>query len=105
MIRFILVTVSIICLALAVIFAVLDLTRSIGADAPVLTPLAESWDGIAPGTRESLADWLASTVHPFVGDPVLATFVTWPTFAVLAGLALMFGFLARLRRRKRSAIG
>lgn len=100
MIRFFFRSVAVMCLAVAVIFAVVDVTQSIGASALVLTPLSQSWDFVAPGMRDALAAWLSSTVHPFFSDPVLATLVGWPTFAVFGGLALVLALFGRARRRR-----
>lgn len=101
MIRFLLLLFSVICLAWAVIFGVLDLTRSIGASEPVLTPLSAGWDSVAPGTRQDLSDRLGS-LHPVLSEPILSTFVSWPAFAVLGALALLLAALAQPRRRRKT---
>lgn len=93
------------CLAILVIFAVVDAARSIGASAVLLTPLAESWDGAAPGTREALSGWLTNTVHPVLADPVLTTIADWPTVAVFGGLALFFGLIGQPRQRRSRFVG
>ena len=100
MIRFTFRALAVMFLALMVIIAVVDATRSIGASALMLTSFGASWDSIAPGTRQSLAQWLAETVHPYLSTPVLATIASWPTLAVCAGLAAIFLFLSRERRKK-----
>ena len=98
MIRFLLRALAVVCLAVTVIFAVVDITRSVGASALATTPLADGWDALAPGTRDAFAAWLARAAHPFLSDPVLATFAGWPTFAVFGGLALLLALLGNLRR-------
>ena len=50
MIRFIFRLLATLALAIAVIMAVLDATRSIAADALVLTPLGTSWYLVSPET-------------------------------------------------------
>jgi hypothetical protein len=102
MVRFVLRALAVFCLALMVIIAVVDATRSIGVSALTLTALAESWDAIAPGTRAAFGAWLAETVHPALADPLLTAIAGWPTFAVLGGLALIFALLGRKRRRRLS---
>ena len=99
MIRFLFRSIAVMCLAIVVIFAVVDAARSIGASMLILTPLADSWDRALPGTREAFGQWLTERVHPFAADPMLATASHWPTVAVFAALALVFALLGRPRRR------
>ncbi|MBO6638695.1 MAG: hypothetical protein JJ920_09495 [Roseitalea sp.] len=102
MVRFVFRTLAVICLALMVIIAVVDATRSIGASSVTLTPLSESWDAIAPGSRAASGQWLGEAIHPALADPVLATVTGWPTFAVFGALALVFALLGRKRRPRLS---
>lgn len=102
MIRFLLRALAVLFLAVTVIFAVVDVTRSVGASTLTMTPLADSWDGLAPGTREAFGAWLASALHPLLGDPVLATFAGWPTFIVSGGLALLLALAGGIRRRRKT---
>lgn len=100
MIRFLFRVMASFCFATAIMFTVMDATRSIGASQLVLTPLADSWDLILDGTREQASQWLAAKVHPMASDPVLSTFVSWPTFAVFAGFALLFYLIGRRPDRR-----
>ena len=102
MIRFIFRTISVFCLALAVMFLIIDATRSVGISEVVWTPLANSWERFVPNTLELSSQWLADTVHPFLNDPVLVTMLSWPTFAVFAGLAVLFYIIGHRRRRRTS---
>ena len=102
MIRFLLRALAVLFLAVTVIFAVVDVTRSVGASTLTMTPLADSWDGLAPGTRDAVGAWLASALHPLLGDPVLATFAGWPTFIVSGGLALLLALAGGIRRRRKT---
>jgi hypothetical protein len=102
MVRFVLRALAVFCLAMMVIVGVVDATRSIGTSAMTLTPLADSWDAIAPGSRTALGEWLDEAAHPVLADPILATVTGWPTVAVFGGLALVLALLGR-RRRKRTA--
>lgn len=102
MIRFLFRSLAVVFLAVAVIFAVVDVTRTIGASTLTLTPLSQSWDRLAPGSRNDLAEWLAQSAHPILSDVVLANITAWPTFAVFGGLALLIAFLAQVRRKRRT---
>ncbi|WP_306117242.1 MULTISPECIES: hypothetical protein [unclassified Roseitalea] len=106
MVRLVFRILAYLSLAAMMVFAVLDATRSIGVSRLVLTPFAASWDAIAPGLRPAFEHWLADTVHPFLTDPVLATVLQWPTFALAGGLAIVMAIFAtggRPRRRARFA--
>ena len=56
LIRFLFRVAATFSLAIAVIMAVIDATRSIAADRIVLTPLAEYWRALAPETLEALRE-------------------------------------------------
>ncbi|MCR9122039.1 MAG: hypothetical protein NXH91_07170 [Phyllobacteriaceae bacterium] len=100
MVRFVFRALAVVCLAMMVIVGVVDTTRSIGASALTLTPLADSWDAIAPGSRGAFGQWLGTAIHPVLADPVLVTVAAWPTIAVFGGLALVLALLGRRRRRR-----
>ena len=103
--RFLLRTLSVICLAITVIFIVVDATRTIGAGALEWTPAGQIWDALAPGGRDAAGVWLSRQVHPFLNDPVLATVTGWPTFALFAFLSFLFYLISRPRRRRLARFG
>jgi len=80
-------------LALAVVMAMLDITRSITASAFVLTPLGVSWNSVNPQTLAALKT-SANSVSPFLWNPI-ATFVLslpgWLVFWLLAMVLLWLG--------------
>lgn len=86
-----------ICLSVAVIMAVLDATRSIAAEAVVVTPLAGSWASMSPGTLETFRATLTQDVSPLAWDPVMVSLLTLPGFIFFAALAAL---LAAGGRRK-----
>ena len=81
-------------LALAVVLAVLDITRSITASDIVLTPLGSSWAAISPQSLLQSRDLVQEWTHPYLWDPVL-TFVlqlpSWLVFWLLAMVLLKLG--------------
>jgi hypothetical protein len=95
MTRFFLRALAFILFAVAVMFVVIDATRSIGVSAPVFTPFLESLQLTMPATLEAFRDWLSRSAPAFVSDPVLASILAVPTFAVFAVLALLFYALGR----------
>ena len=95
MIRFFLRAFAFIFFAVAVMFVVIDATRSIGVSAAVFTPFAESLQLAMPTALQAFRDWLSRFAPAFVSDPVLASVLSLPTFAVFALLALAFYALGR----------
>ena len=103
--RFFFRTLSVIFLAITVIFVVVDATRTIGAGTLQLTPVGQTWDALAAGGREAAGAFLSERVHPLLNDPVLASFVRWPTSVLSGLLALVLFLLARPRRRRLTRFG
>lgn len=90
MIRFVFRAFAFISFAIAVMFVVIDATRSIGVSSFVFTPMAESLQLAIPTALEALREWLGGNAPAFVSDPLLATVLAAPTFAVFAVLSLLF---------------
>ena len=107
MIRFFLKTLSFIAFAIALMFVVIDATRSIGVSSAVFTPFGESLELVIPTLLATFRDWLAGAAPEFVSDPLLVSLFALPTFAVFAVLALLLYALGRkppekgLKRRPR----
>lgn len=100
MIRALFRLMSMVALAVAVIMAVLDATRSVALDAVVMTPLGQSWASLSPSTLERLDQLVAESLPAFFHDPVLTGLLELPGFAVFAGLALIAGLLGRRPARR-----
>ena len=99
MIKALLRLLSMVLLAVAVIMAVLDATRSIAAAAVVVTPLGASWAAFSP---ESLAGFEALVTQNLPGpawDPLALLVLSLPGFAVFAVLSLLAALGGRRRRR------
>jgi hypothetical protein len=102
MVRFIFRALAMLALAVAVILAVLDATRSIAASFVVTTPLAESWLAASPDSLQ----WLQAKAELYgIWAPVLTSVLALPGFAVFAALALLFYAIGRrpVGRRRRFA--
>ncbi len=95
MIRFFLRAFAFISFAVAVMFVVIDATRSIGVSAVVFTAFSESLELTMPLAFQAFEDWLSRVAPAFVSDPLLASLLALPTFAVFAVLALLFYALGR----------
>jgi hypothetical protein len=98
-VRFVFRTLAIVALAVAVIMAVLDVTRSVASGAPVLTPLAESWAAAAPAMLSAAEELATRHLPAFFWNPLMQWVLTQPGFAVLAAVSLMFYLLGRRWRK------
>ena len=100
MIRFFFRALATISLAVAVIMAVLNATRSIASDEVVTTPLSVSWQSVSPGTYAASEAAVSEILVPYAWDPVILTLLSAPGFAVFLGLALIFYLIGRRPERR-----
>lgn len=100
MFRFLFRLAATFALAVAVIMAVLDVTRTIAAARLVLTPLGESWMSVSPSTLERLQSFIMDNAHPLVWNPVMVFILDQPGFVVFGVLAfLLYAIGHRPERR------
>jgi hypothetical protein len=102
MLRFLARTLGLVVFAASFIALVADGIRSLASKAPVTTPLGESLAAGLPDLLPAARAMVETRLHPYLWDPVIATVLGWPTFAVggVAGVILM---LAGARRRRRGS--
>ncbi len=100
MFKFVLRVLGLLCLALAVVALLLDVTRSIADSALVITPLGVDWFRLSPSTLNLSQALVQRYVHPVAWDPVIQWVLRSPSWAVFGVLALLFGFIGRNRRQK-----
>lgn len=102
MIRFLLRSIGLVCLAAAFILAIYDGTKSIAGNRLYLTSLQTVWELI---NAASLAK-LRPLVEPYAGgllwDPITVTILGAPAWSVLGILGILFVLLGR---RKKPLIG
>ena len=100
MFRFLFRVMATFALAVAVIMAVLDVTRTIAASRLVLTPLGDSWASVSPATLERMHTFIVENAHPLVWNPVMVFILGLPGFVVFAVLAfLLYAIGHRPERR------
>ncbi len=87
-------------LAIAVIMAVIDTTRSVAASDIVMTPLGQSWQAVSPGTLVEVKAALERHGLTLLWDPLIVWVLTLPGFAVFAFLALLFHLAGRKPTRR-----
>ena len=89
-------------LALAVVLAVLDITKSITASELVLTPVAATWAAISPNSLLSTRDLVQEWAHPYLWDPVAEFILQLPSWLVFWLLAMI---LLKLGQRRENPYG
>ena len=100
MIRFLFRALALLALAVAVVMAVLDATRSIGASELMLTPLGVSWYSVSPETLNLSQAVIQRYTLPALWDPVMIWILTLPGFVVFLGLALILYVIGRRPSRR-----
>lgn len=91
---------SMIFLSISTIMAVLDATRSIAAEALVMTPIGVSWSAVSPATLGQVQGLIVQNFPAFVWNPVASSVLNFPGFAIFAILAVLFALAGRRRLEK-----
>ena len=99
MFRLFLRILAVLALAVAVVMAVIDATRSIAASALTFTPLGESWYAVSPDTLNLAQATIQRYTLPVIWDPFIIQILTLPGWLVFLALALVF-YIAGYRRRR-----
>jgi len=89
LIRALLRLLAYISLSLAIIAAVLDAARSVGASHLIMTSLRDSWQSLSPASLALVENYIRSHAFAFLWDPLLLWVFETPTFIVFAVLAFM----------------
>lgn len=92
--------IALFALALALIAAVLDLTRSIADSTIVMTPLGVDWLNFSPLTLNRAQSSVEEYLHPYLWDPAVVTILKAPSWFVFAALWFIFALLGRRRRSR-----
>ena len=100
MVRAFLRLLAYIALSLAIIAAVLDAARSVGASHLVMTSLRDSWQSFAPSSLTQFENYVRAHVFPFVWDPLLLWVFQAPTFIVFAVFAFLLYALGYRREHR-----
>ena len=100
MLRFLFRVMAMVALAIAVIMAVLDATRTIAASTLVLTPLNTSWLNVSPDSFAAVQAFLIDRTHPLLWDPAMVFILNRPGFVVFGALAFLLYAIGRRPRRR-----
>ncbi|HEV7254373.1 MAG TPA: hypothetical protein VGN97_14915 [Mesorhizobium sp.] len=84
-------------LAVAVIFAVIDATRTLAAESLALTPFEQSFRDAAPESFEAFRTWVGAQAGEGVWTTLVLPILSLPGFVLFGLLALLFFALGRRR--------
>jgi len=100
MLKSILRVFALFALAMALITAVLDITRSIADSTLIMTPLGVDWFNLSPSTLNLSQATVQRYVHPYLWDPVIQTILQAPSWFVFGALWLVLSLLGRRRKTR-----
>jgi hypothetical protein len=86
---------------LALVLAVIDGTKSLGASKLVLTSLAETWTSVNPASLQAVQAFFDSRYFADLLDGTMTALLSYPAFAVIAVPGLLLALLGRRPRRER----
>jgi hypothetical protein len=98
--RFILRLIGTWFIGMAVILIIIDGTKSLGANALVMTSLGDTWSAISAASLEQTRAFIDTRFFGPVLDPVLGLLLGWPGFAVLGVPGILLAVAGRSRRSR-----
>lgn len=88
-------------LAAALVALVIDGTKSIADSALVTTSVASYFLDISPTTLQKLEFGVQNNLGaPWLWDRFFVNLLSWPAFAVLAAIGMIFMLIGRRRKRR-----
>jgi hypothetical protein len=91
---------AMISLAVAVIMAVLDATRTVAAKTLVMTPLLTSWQAGWPDGLAAFQAFVEQKLAGFLWDPVATALLGLPGFLIFLVIAFLLYALGRKPERR-----
>lgn len=100
MFRFLFRLAAMVALAVAVIMAVLDATRTVAASHLVMTPLKVSWSAVSPDTLARTEAFVREKAGAVAWDQVIDKALDLPGFVLFAVLAFLLYAIGYRRQRR-----
>lgn len=98
MIKFLLRTLGLIGLASAFVLVIYDGTKSIAGNRLFLTSVGDLWTLLNAKGFAAMKPLLSPYAGGVLWDPVAVTFLSWPSWAVIGVLSILFMLLGRPRK-------
>ncbi len=76
-----------------------DLSRPHRAGTPAFASIHKHWSDLAPQTLAGAQKSVATRTHRVIWDPLIMSVLNVPAFVTFGGLAVLFLYLGRPRRR------
>ncbi|WP_319772633.1 hypothetical protein [Breoghania sp.] len=100
MLSFLSRVLGILCVAVALVTAVIDGTKSIAASQLVTTPFGAHWYEFAPESLNAAQAAVQRHVAVWLWDPVIQWILLLPTWGVAGALGALFVWMGTRRRRR-----
>ena len=88
-------------IGLALVLAVIDGTKSLGASRLVLTSLSQIWNSLNPASLATVEAFFDSRYFADLLDGLMAALLSYPAFAVIGVPGIVLALLGRKPRRER----
>ena len=100
MLKPILRILALFALAMALITAVLDITRSIADSTIVMTSFGVDWQNFAPGALNQAHDLVKQYLHPAIWDPVIIQILRVPSWIIFGVIWFLLSLLGSRRKSR-----
>ena len=100
MVSFVFRVIGLWLVAVGVVAAAIDGTKTIAASKLMLTPLGYHWFQLAPQSLNGAQAGIQRNVSPLLWDPVIQSILLLPTWLVAGLLGALFVWLGSRRRRR-----
>ena len=88
-----------ICLLIAMIALVGDLTRANTGGPMVMTSSLAHWKSMAPQSLAAFSGFVQKLVHPALWDPVMTRVLLLPAWLLIGAIGVIMAVLGRRKRR------
>ena len=88
-------------IALAVILLIIDGTKSLGANAIVLTPLQDTWTQVHAESLLAVRQFLETRLFGALLETVISALLSFPGWAVIGVPGILLAWAGRSRRERR----
>ena len=85
-------------LGMALVLLIMDGTRSMAANALLITSLGDDWAMIHGASLAGFRELIAASPAKFIWEPLIQPALNWPGWAVVGFLGIVLAFLGRSKK-------